>query len=139
MLNPSTADETEPDATITRCILRAKRLGYGGLEVVNIFALRSTDPEVLYGHADPVGPENDKHIVAVCDTALETGGQIILGWGKHGVIGRRGEAVRRMLDDRQINTYALVINKDGSPKHPLYIALDLEPKLVSPWAMEEAA
>jgi hypothetical protein len=139
MLNPSTADETKPDATITRCMLRAKNMGYGGLEVVNIFALRSTDPDALYNAADPVGPENDKHILAVCDTAIGRGGQIILGWGKHGAFRKRGDVVRRMLDDNQLDSYALVINKDGSPKHPLYIAMDKEPICVSPWAEKETA
>lgn len=139
MLNPSTADEVDSDATITRCILRAKRMGYGGLEVVNIFALRATDPAVLYSHRAPVGEENDGHIRGVCETAMHKGGQIILGWGRHGAIGGRGEAVRRMLDDRQIDTYALVLNKDGSPKHPLYIPLDHEPIHISPWARERAA
>jgi hypothetical protein len=134
MLNPSTADEIDSDATVTRCIERAKRMGYGGIEVVNIFALRSTDPAALQSHQDPVGPENDQHIIQVCVTAMFTGGQIVLAWGKHGALHGRGAAVRKMLDERQINTYALVLNRDGSPKHPLYVPLDWQPIDISPWA-----
>lgn len=134
MLNPSTADEIDPDATVTRCMERARRIGYGGIEVVNIFALRSTDPAVLQSHQDPVGPENDQHIIAVCETAMLYGGQIILAWGKHGALLGRGAVVRAMLDDRQINTYAIALNRDGSPKHPLYLPLDWQPINISPWA-----
>ncbi len=139
MLNPSTADEVASDPTITRCILRARRMGFGGIEVLNLFALRSKDPEILYSHPAPVGEENDAHIRGVCVTAMEKGGQIILAWGKHGALGGRGDAVRRMLDERMIDTHALVLNKDGSPKHPLYIPLEQDPIHISPWARERAA
>lgn len=136
MLNPSTADEVDSDATITRCIERAKRLNYGGIEVVNLFALRSTDPAALQSHPDPIGPENDQHIIEVCHTAMLAGGQIVLAWGRHGALRGRAPAVRKMLDDRQFNTYALMLNRDGSPKHPLYVPLDWAPINVSPWAHE---
>lgn len=139
MLNPSTADETIPDPTITRCMTRAKRMGYGGLEVVNIFALRSTDPDALYMHRDPVGPENDTHIKAACATAMESDGKVILGWGTHGALYTRGREVRSMLNDEQINTYALALTKEGYPKHPLYVGYNVDPIEVSPWAKAESS
>ena len=47
MLNPSVADAVENDPTIRRCIGYAKREGFGMLEVVNLFAFISTDPDGL--------------------------------------------------------------------------------------------
>ena len=71
MLNPSTADETDDDPTIRRCIEFAKRDGYGGIHVVNLFAIRATDPKELWNFLDPIGLENDVHIQ---NTALADGG-----------------------------------------------------------------
>ncbi|HDR1569813.1 TPA: DUF1643 domain-containing protein, partial [Pasteurella multocida] len=47
-LNPSTADESNDDPTIRRCINFAKKWGYGGIYMVNLFAYRSTDKSVIY-------------------------------------------------------------------------------------------
>ncbi|HBI04838.1 MAG TPA: hypothetical protein DDY49_12510, partial [Paenibacillaceae bacterium] len=62
MLNPSTADETYDDLTITRCINFAKRWGFGTLEVVNLFAYRAPDFGEIMEVNDPVGVKNDEYI-----------------------------------------------------------------------------
>jgi hypothetical protein len=41
-LNPSTADETNNDPTIRRCIGFAQTWGYGAVCVTNLFAYRAT-------------------------------------------------------------------------------------------------
>ena len=47
MVNPSTADATQDDRTITRCVKYANGMGFGKLVVANLFAVRSSDPSVI--------------------------------------------------------------------------------------------
>lgn len=124
MLNPSTADEIQNDPTVERCERRAREWAYGGLIVVNLFAFRATDPQVMLAEPDPVGPENLLHIeraAAECDIA-------ICGWGVHGSHRSQGATVvahlQRVIPGK---VHYLRLNKDGSPAHPLYLPYRLVP------------
>lgn len=123
MLNPSTADEIVNDPTIERCQRRAKQMGFGALVVVNIFALRSTDPKALYEEEDPYGPENMRIVLEMSKTA----DMVICGWGKHGALNNHGKFMLMRMRNHGIKPHALKINKDGSPAHPLYIGYDVKP------------
>lgn len=126
MLNPSTADETKNDPTVERCERRARTMGFGGVSVVNIFALRSTDPTALYKHPDPVGPLNDEAILKWVSNA----GIVVCAWGGHGHLHGRGQAVQKLLKNAGVVAHYLKLNKDGTPKHPLYVGYDIAP---TPW------
>jgi hypothetical protein len=123
MLNPSTADEFKNDPTVERCQNRAMAMGFGQLVVVNIFALRSTDPKALYKAEDPYGTENMRIII---ESALSSE-MVICGWGKHGSLHNHGKFVLQKLCNHGIIPHALKLNKDGSPAHPLYIGYDVKP------------
>lgn len=112
-LNPSTADETNDDPTIRRCIGFAKAWGCGALCMVNIFAFRATDPFDMMDCGDPVGPENDKHLFELSQKAAIR----IAAWGVHGKHLGRGETIKTMLPF----LHCLGLTKDGFPKHPLYL------------------
>lgn len=117
LLNPSTATAEEDDPTIHRQSVRARHLGFGGLIVTNIFAWRSTDPDKIYRVPDPIGPDNDRYI----KEAMFGCKQVVCGWGQHGAHMGRGYLVARMLQTWGVPTFALHINDDGSPAHPLYL------------------
>lgn len=129
MLNPSTADATEDDATIRRCIGFAKRWGHGGLEVVNLFAYRATDPKHLYREwqEDPYkvtgDPQNLDTIVDVCSK----NGPVVLAWGGQGnVYHQRASVVETQLKRLGRPLHALAgLTKGGQPPHPLRLPADL--------------
>lgn len=133
MLNPSTADAEANDATITRCINRAMAMRFGGIEVVNLFAWRATEPtELFHVGRDPIGPENERYIEEACSPK---GSMIIAGWGNHGSFDRRDEAVIRLVTrDLGRPIHALRVTGQDQPGHPLYI-----PMTTAPFVWKEAA
>lgn len=114
MLNPSTADHTVDDPTIRRCIGFSQAWGFKSLEVVNLFGLRSTDPAALRKAADPIGPDNDEHLLLAAAHAA----RIVVAWGNHGALLGRGARVIELLGSRQ--RFCFRLTKQGHPEHPLY-------------------
>jgi len=127
-LNPSTADEVRDDPTVRRCVGYAKRWGFSRLVVCNIFALRSTDPRTLYGHPEPIGPDNDRHLLG---EALRAD-RVVAAWGIHGGYKLRGATVLQMLLELKRDVQMLGQTKDGHPRHPLYLRADTEPTRFRP-------
>lgn len=130
LLNPSTADEQRLDPTLRRCLGFAQRWGFGAMVVTNIFALRSTDPQGLRRVGDPVGPENDGHVL----TQAERADLVIAGWGRHGALHGRGRAVAAMLSAElgAGRVVCLGLTGAGDPKHPLYLAASERPRPFNP-------
>lgn len=126
-VNGSTADEKQNDPTVRRSIGYARRWGCGGLIMLNVFGLVSTDPRGLYEAEDPVGPDNDAHLVACCRDPARI---VLAAWGNHGAHLGRSRAVRDLLSFRGLE--CLGRTKAGEPKHPLYLRADLE-REVLPW------
>ncbi|MBE0413692.1 DUF1643 domain-containing protein [Yoonia sp.] len=126
MLNPSQATEVQNDPTVERCERRARALGFGALQVANIFAWRDTDPHRMRKAIDPIGPENDTFIREGAVWA----DQIIAAWGTHGAHLERGPAVAGLLRATGRPLLTLGLTKDGHPKHPLYISYTQSP---APW------
>lgn len=115
-LNPSTANEATDDPTIRRVKAMAKSWGYGGVYMLNLFSYVSTDPKALLTCEDPIA-DNDKHLELFGNMSK----QIVFAWGNFKVNGR-DEVVKKMFP----TSMALQINKNGSPKHPLYVRADKE-------------
>lgn len=118
MLNPSTADAAEDDPTIRRCIGFAKREGFGGIRVVNLYAFRATDPKVMLREIDPVGPGNDNHITGACLDRT-----VVVAWGANAAPHRARE-VLRILNRCNARVFSLGTTASGAPRHPLYVKGD---------------
>ncbi|GAA4153903.1 DUF1643 domain-containing protein [Gryllotalpicola daejeonensis] len=129
MLNPSVADALVDDRTIGRCMGFADRWGYGGIDVVNLFAYRATNPRVMKRAADPVGLENDRYLVE----ALATAPMMVCAWGGHAAA-RRVTEFSQLAAGREL--LCLGTNQDGSPKHPLYVHGAAQ---LVPWGIGDAA
>ena len=124
MLNPSTADAKVNDATIRVCMGRARRLGYSGITVVNLYAFRATQPSTLWHAADPVGPLNDWSLRLTLDCAKAGDyGAVVCGWGDNAKADRVSK-VLAMFAVAGVIPYCLGTTKAGQPKHPLLISYE---------------
>lgn len=124
MLNPSTADVEKDDPTIRKCVGFAKRLGYNAIDVVNLFALRATNPEELKRFdGDPVGPDNDKWISIQTSNLAHP---VVVAWGGHGDKhqARVKWVTENLLKGRDL--YCLGTTDSGQPRHPLMLPYSTE-------------
>lgn len=146
MLNPSTADAAQDDPTIRRCVGFAKREGFDSIVVLNLYALRATDPRELEteeGDLDEtirvVGPDNHFHIdVQLCKARMDNidlGGmdgrkdgdfpfEVVYAWGAGGGLHGQDEVVDRIVREQGITPKCFGLTRDGHPRHPLYLRKD---------------
>lgn len=132
MLNPSTADGRDDDPTIRRCMGFARSWGCGSMSVVNLYALRATNPKDVWRHPDPVGPKNDAELTF----AAQTFPLIVLAWGTNGREPRIAEATRILNRCYEHGGRLAVLGWTKNPRHPLYMRADTRPQ---PWYGEELA
>lgn len=122
MLNPSVANQEEDDRTSTQCLHFAKKFGYGSLEVVNLYAFISTDPNQLRSEYDPIGVENDKFILEAAKRAKT----IVIAWGEKYFVNQRHIKVARLLTSEGYQLHCLGIAKSGHPRHPSRMSHSIE-------------
>jgi hypothetical protein len=84
--------------------------------VVNLYALRATDPKALRGHNDPFGPENEYWLRKV---AREYG-DVVCAWGAN-ADQIHASKVSALFVAGGARLWCLGKTKDGSPRHPLYV------------------
>jgi hypothetical protein len=130
MLNPSTADASEDDPTVRRCIGFARGWDFGGLAITNLFAWRATDPKGLKAAPDPVGPANDGFIAEWAGKAA----LVVCAWGAMSPLSSwavepppwdgvtRARRVLEILRGLGVKPKALGLTAAGHPAHPLYLA-----------------
>lgn len=133
-INGSTADENDEDQTSLKW--RGFTLRYGGRAymAINPFAKTATDPRELAECADPIGPDNDRHIAE----ALAKADVLVPCWGNRTKAPKRLRyrfdwMLKQMLaTGKPVLTFGFT--KGGDPKHPLMLGYDtpLVPHPASP-------
>ncbi len=119
MLNPSTADDNLDDATVRRCVGFAKRWGFDGLVVTNLFAYRATAPKDLKALAIrdvglAIGEENEEHLSREAKAAH----LVVCAWGNNcDSIPLRKLDVIGML--KAYDLFCIRRTKKGNPAHPV--------------------
>ena len=130
MVNPSTADAQENDATIRKLLGFGARLGWHSLIVGNVFAYRATDITELRHAPDPVGPHNERHLAQIFRDADVH----IAAWGPRSKLPPALREEWRMVStialDEGYDLRCWGTAKDGQPRHPLMLAYDTP---LAPW------
>lgn len=130
MLNPSAADDVDDDPTTRRVMALSRGWGFGGCEVVNLFGFRTHRPLALAVADDPVGPRNGTTVGAAL-VAAAPAGVVVVGWGCTVVPGvsvaAAGRAMLRRVGRAGLRAVAVGHNRDGSPRHPLYVPGGVRP------------
>lgn len=121
MVNPSTADAEEDDATIRRVIGFGKRLGWSKVIVGNVFAYRATDIRQLAYAADPIGTDNPAHLKEI----LAQAELAIVAWGTLSklppALRERWSIVSDIAASIKVPLKCFGVAKDGHPRHPLML------------------
>jgi len=90
--------------------------GYNTLIMGNLYAFRSTDPKGLSAAENPVGPRNQ----SILNDFVHKAETVVAAWGKNPLTAEAKRSADWLLSLEK--TKHLGLNKDGTPKHPLYLA-----------------
>lgn len=120
MLNPSTADASNDDKTINKCINYAEKLDCGSIEVVNLFSWRSRHKSEIRAN-ESIGKDNDTYIV----NCAQNSDIIICAWGNEGKYKNRSNEIKTLLKSKYYKLNCLKLSKKGEPRHPLYLKKEI--------------
>lgn len=118
MFNPSTADERKDDPTVQRLCGWARRWGYGGVLIVNLHSIRSSDPaEVLAMDPQRRWGDAQHHALAhALDIAERQETPVLLAWGDLA----QGDDITPFREAAAgLDFICLGTNASGRPKHPM--------------------
>ena len=126
MLNPSTADGLNNDLTTIRCMNFAKKWGYGGIMIGNIYPFRAKRPKDLKKWTNNCGHEEYKALFENMDRVRDMvliADLVVCAWGCN--YPGTPDWVDKIGD-----LHYLELCDDGiTPKHPLgNLSNDLKPK-----------
>lgn len=138
MLNPSTADAKKDDPTICAIRMMAKRWGFSGFHIGNLFGWRSSSTvrlQLAVIEKVAVGLENDLWIRRIIDRS----DKIMVGWGGEGAhYMERVRQVEHLIRHMAKIPYCIGVCENGQPKHPLLRFHTREQKVsahLTPWVL----
>jgi hypothetical protein len=128
-INPSTAEPNRLDRTVGVVRRVAESNGFDSFVMLNVYAQRATDPDLLDAHVDPeLKIENERHIAAVI------AGRSLTLWAAWGSLIDKRDYLRPLLRDivalpalakgNWVSRGAAI--SGGHPHHPLYVKSDTE-------------
>lgn len=127
-LNPSTADAQQDDPTIKRCMNFAYANDCGGIQMVNLFTFRATDPDEMYAQ-DPderniLGADDE---LKLCAAAGRSYAIAVAAWGAAAAL---PDVLNRVNEIKPFFAPGSLLcfskTKHGHPRHPLYLKGDTE-------------
>lgn len=120
MLNPSTANAEKPDPTSDKVNVFSRRFMYDGWAIANVYAYRTPYPKALWyeGIGNITGPLNAYYLEALASLPL-----VVCAWGNE-ANPKDVAAALAILRKPGRPLWCLGVNKNGSPKHPLYLPYD---------------
>ena len=112
MLNPSYADDESDDPTIRRLIFFSKKFKFGGFYVTNLFTQITPYPKEL-------NMDNNlkKKNLKIISELIKKSDLIVYAWGS--LVSEPME-LSKLIE----SPLCFGINKNGTPKHPLYLRSD---------------
>lgn len=130
MLCPTLAAAGEDDRCLRKLQALTRKWEWGGVVVVNLFALRCRGSYELKQHCAPVGAFNDLHILNAARS--EHARAVICAWGNVGRWQGRSQQVVRMLRDNNIPLWRMggPLTRFDEPWVPTRFPLDALPV---PW------
>jgi hypothetical protein len=130
MCHPTPAAADEDDRCLRKLQALTRRWQWGGIVVVNLFALRCSDVFALKQHCAPVGAHNDEHVLsAATDRATRA---VVAAWGNNGRLFGRDDRVKAMLSDNGVPLWRMggPLSRFGQPLNPMVMPMTVLPL---PW------
>jgi hypothetical protein len=121
-MNPSSATNALDDATSRKLTRHSQRLGFGRLFLLNVMDYRETEPSEL-----PENNERSGRNLEYIERCARHADTIVLAYGKL----RSKQAWREYATQAtdacgQASFMSVLINKDGSPRHPRRFPADFQ-------------
>lgn len=118
-LNPPNANENQSDNTIRKVTSISRNNGFGGFYMMNLFPFVTKNPKML--KHDQISEElNNEILITISSICTD----IVFACGAFDIIIKTGRD--KEFIEKFPNAKALFVNKNGSPKHPLYCKNDTQ-------------